>query len=344
MKKKLLIIGSSQGGYGGIEAFMMAIANEAKNWSEFEVRLCFKLKDLNHNTDILEKFANENSSSVHFVKKNSLSLYKLVLWSDILHIQNMPPDIVFPSFLLRKKIFLTIHNRKFDNKSILQYLWVFASKMATKRWYNSNFVWNSWEPIVKKDNSACIPTVCNLSTTEVAIEKRKGFVFAGRWIENKGIEELIEAYDRSKLCPIEWPLTIIGDGPLKNKIMNMISNVGSEIHTPGFVSDEVKTELMSQSKWLVAPANTNEDLGLTPIEARSMGVPSIVTNDGGLTQAAGPYALVAIPGDVDSLLLCILKAAQMKEEEYDCISKKSKESLADLIKPITFYKNEFLNN
>jgi glycosyltransferase involved in cell wall biosynthesis len=344
MKKKLLIIGSSQGVYGGIEAFMMAIANEAKNWSEFEVRLCFKLKDLNQNTDILEKFANESSSSVHFVKKNSLSLYKLVLWSDILHIQNMPPDIVFSSFLLRKKIFLTIHNRKFSKKSFLQYLWVFASKMATKRWYNSNFVWNSWEPNLKKENSSCIPTVCNLSTTEVDSEKRKGFIFAGRWIENKGIEELILAYDKSKLCPIEWPLTIIGDGPIKIKIMDMISKVDVEIHTPGFVSNELKTELISKSKWLVAPANTNEDLGLTPIEARSMGVPSIVTNDGGLTQAAGPHAIVAIPGDVESLLSCMLKAAQMSEEEYKFISEKSKETLSDLIKPITFYKKEFLNN
>jgi len=344
MKKKLLIIGSSQGVYGGIEAFMMAISNEAEKWNEFEVRLCFKLKDLKNKSDILEKLANENSSSVHFVKKNSFELYKLILWSDVLHVQNMPPDIVYPSFLLRKKVFLTVHNRKFKSKSILQYLWVLASKLATKRWYNSDFVWNSWEPNTKKANSACIPTVCNLSTTEVDCEKRKGFVFAGRWIENKGIEELILAYNKSKLSPAKWPLTIIGDGPIKNKIMNMISNADVEIHTTGFVSNELKTEIMSKSKWLVAPANTNEDLGLTPIEARSMGVPSIVTDDGGLTQAAGLYALVAIPGDVDSLLSCILEAAQMNEEEYNFISKRSKETLSDLIKPITFYKNEFLNS
>jgi glycosyltransferase involved in cell wall biosynthesis len=343
MKKKLLIIGSSQGVYGGIEAFMMAISNEAKKWSEFEVKLCFKLKDLNYD-HILEKSANENASSVHFVKKNSLSLYKLVLWADVLHVQNMPPDIVYSAFLLRRKIFLTIHNRKFSNKSILQYLWVFASKMATKRWYNSNFVWNSWEPNLKKENSACIPTVCNLSSTEVPSEKRKGFVFAGRWIENKGIEELILAYDKSNLCSTDWPLTIIGDGPLREKIMDLIASVKVSIIAPGFVTNEQKIELMSKSKWLVAPANTNEDLGLTPIEARSMGVPSIVTDDGGLTQAAGPFALVAAPGDVDSLMACILKATKMNKEEYNFISKKSKETLSDLLKPIIFYKNEFLQD
>src|SRR6187402_1136682 len=105
MKKKLLIIGSSQGVYGGIEAFMMAISNEAENWNEFEVKLCFKLKDKNHKSDVLEKFAKENSSSVHFVEKNSVALYKLIAWADVLHVQNMPPDIVYPSFLLRKKIF-----------------------------------------------------------------------------------------------------------------------------------------------------------------------------------------------------------------------------------------------
>jgi glycosyltransferase involved in cell wall biosynthesis len=344
MKKKLLIIGSSQGEYGGIEAFMMAIAKESRKWLEFEVRLAFKLKDLALISDTLEKSANANATSVHFVKKNSIALYKLVMWSDILHVQNMPPDIVFSAYLLRKKNFLTIHNRKFENKSIHQILWKMSSSLASKRWYNSNFVWNTWEPHAKKSNSSCVPTVCNLDSMEISFEKRKGFVFVGRWIENKGIEELILAYSKSKLNYSDWPLTILGNGPLKNKIMNLIASLNIEISTPGFVSDQLKSEIISKSKWLVAPSNTKEDLGLSPIEARNMGVPSIVTNDGGLTESAGPYALVAQPGNVDSLAACIIEAANMNEERYAEISIKSKEHLSVFLKPILFYKNEFLNS
>jgi glycosyltransferase involved in cell wall biosynthesis len=151
------------------------------------------------------------------------------------------------------------------------------------------------------------------------------------------------AYIKSNLFQKDWPLTIIGDGPLKNEILNIISNSGVSIYTPGFVSDDIKIDLISKSKWLVAPANGQEDLGLTPIEARNLGVPSIVSNDGGLTQSAGPYALVSIPGNIDSLLSCLLKASSMNDNDYDFICKKTKETLSDLIKPLSFYRHEYLN-
>ena len=50
-----------------------------------------------------------------------------------------------------------------------------------------------------------------------------------------------------------------------------------------------------------------EDLGLTPLEARSVGVPCIASTDGGVQETAGPHALFCKPGDVDSLVLCMKK-------------------------------------
>jgi glycosyltransferase involved in cell wall biosynthesis len=342
-KTKLLIIGSSQGVYGGIEAFMIAIANASKDWPEFDVRLCFKMVSGASPDENLRRMSEKACSSVFFVEKVSVKLFKLLIWADILHVQNMPPDIVFTSTLLRKKIFLTVHNRKHPLMSFHNFLWSFAIRFANKRWYNSNFVWNSWEPDVKKNNSDCIPTVCVLPTLSIEHNERKGFIFVGRWIENKGIEEVLYAYAKCKLDQEEWPLTILGDGPLKSKVHEIINRLGLEdVIMPGFVDDLTKEKLVASSKWLLAPAKTLEDLGLTPIEARSVGVPAIVTRDGGLPESAGPFALIAEPGNVDSLVDCMLQATNMNEDMYFERSEKGKESLLTFLKPIGFYREQFL--
>ena len=40
---KLLIVSPSMGHYGGIDAFVIALASAVQSWPEFEVQLCFKL-------------------------------------------------------------------------------------------------------------------------------------------------------------------------------------------------------------------------------------------------------------------------------------------------------------
>ena len=50
-----------------------------------------------------------------------------------------------------------------------------------------------------------------------------------------------------------------------------------------------------EAKWMVTPPHTQEDLGLTPLEARSVGVPCIASTDGGVKETAGPHALFCKP-------------------------------------------------
>lgn len=150
-KIKLLIIGSSQGVYGGIEAFMLAIADAAAQWTEFEISLCYKLVEgYAWNTELKEMLY-DKPYKVYFVEKASKELFSLIKDADVLHIQNMPPDIVLPAFIRRKKIFLTIHNRKMSGNYLRYKVWTFCSQLATERWYNSSFVHQSWEgPLLKK--------------------------------------------------------------------------------------------------------------------------------------------------------------------------------------------------
>jgi glycosyltransferase involved in cell wall biosynthesis len=105
----------------------------------------------------------------------------------------------------------------------------------------------------------------------------------------------------------------------------------------GFLSEEEKARQISGAMWLVAPPNTREDMGLTPIEARNVGVPAIVTRDGGLPESAGPAALVCAPGDVSGLASLLERAAEMPAEEYRQRALLARESLRNYLRPLSDY-------
>lgn len=340
---KILIFSSSYGQYGGIEAFVAALASAVTKWPEFEVQVCFKILP-GHElaADWKTTVESQLDCPIHYIRRGESKLLKLIRWADLVHVQNVSPDVVFPSWFLRKKIVLTIHNwhqRKFGLHSIL---WRAGARLADRRWYNSKFVWNTWEPGKKLKGSECVPTVCRFPDAWCPPEERKGFLFVGRWIENKGIEELVEAYARLGLDRSEWPLTILGDGPLRSKIVTLVKEAGlNGIEMPGFVDDESKAKYIASARWLVAPAKTLEDMGLTPIEARSVGVPAIVTRDGGLPESAGDAALIVEPGNIDELAAAMRQAVLMSNEEYERRGERGRESLKEYLKPMEFYRYSY---
>jgi len=339
---KLLITSPTQGHYGGIEAFVLALASAVKAWPEIELQVGFKLvKDHELKTDLKDASASLDCP-VHYLKRGSGKLVSLIRWAQIVHGQNVSPDIVFPARIFGKKLVLTIHNWRRSDWGIHSILWGIGAKLAHRRWYNSQFVWNTWEPGRKSKNSDCVPTVSRLPDAWCPPDRRKGFLFMGRWIANKGIEELITAYARAQLDPQTWPLTLIGDGPLKPAVLSLIKDLGvGGTVMPGFLDEKSKAQRLASARWLVAPARTREDLGLTPIEARSVGVPVIVTRDGGLPEAGGDAALIVEPGNIDELTDALKRAAAMHEAEYAELAERGRETLKTFLRPMEFYRNAY---
>jgi len=339
---KILIASPSQGLYGGIEAFVLALASAVEGWPEFELQVCFKLvKGFTVKEDLRTATASLRCP-VHFVPRGDNRLLKLIRWADLVHGQNTSPDIIFPARLHRKKLVLTIHNWRQRKLNLHSILWGIGARLAHRRWYNSRFVWNTWEPGEKSPTSDCVPTVCRLPQTTCPPADRKGFLFVGRWIENKGIEELITAYAQAQLDTTQWPLVILGDGPLRPKVQALLASLEvSGVETPGFVDDQTKARRLAGARWLVAPARTREDLGLTPIEARSVGVPVIVTRDGGLPESGGDAALVVEPGNVDELAASLKRAAAMNEAEYLERAERGRATLKDFLRPMDFYRQAY---
>lgn len=279
---------------------------------------------------------------VELFRWNYAAFAAAVAWADLVHGN-------FPAFYLglicralRTPWVLTVHNWKKGKTGIGARLEDACHRGASRRWYDSTFVARTWQEQRPLPHCTMVPAVSAFPDVQTPPDQRKGFVFAARWIENKGLEELIEAYATSKLDRTEHPLLLIGDGPRRARAEELMREFGSEgITTPGFVSVNEKNASISRARWLVAPAKTLEDMGLTPIEARYCGVPSIVTEDGGLPEAAGPAGIVVEPGNVTQLREALHAAAAMSPEMYLERSLLAKSSLADYLKPLSFYDEQY---
>lgn len=338
-QNKLLLVSPCTGTYGGIEAFVLAVAEAVRREADFDVRVCFKkVRGFALHPDLATMLRHE---SIMFVDRAGRELADAIKWADIVHLQNASPDVVALAKFYGKRVVLTIHNYMGRGLSLHRLLWRISARLADARWYNSNFVWNTWETR-KRRGSRKVPTTSKLPQGWTPPNERSGFVFIGRWIANKGIETLIDAYAQADLDRAAWPLVLMGDGPLRPTIQAKIDNQRiSGVRIEGFVDEATKADRMRQARWIVVPPKTNEDFGLTAVEARSLGVPCIITRDGGLPEAGGQQALICEPGDARGLANLLEQASRMSEAEYAERAQRTRDDLAHELEPIDFYARAY---
>jgi glycosyltransferase involved in cell wall biosynthesis len=314
---RVAIVSPTFGGYGGMEAFACAVASGLPLGTGLEVRLYLKRVAAFALRPSLEAALVSLGGRVWFVGRASAALFRALAWADVVHAQNPSPDVVLLSRLLRKPLLITVHNRRLPGGGVRARLWRSCLRLANRRFYVSNYVRRSWEGEKSWPDSEVVFPICELASDPKPPAARRGFAFAARWIPNKGVDTLVEAYAGSGLDPDIWPLRLIGDGPLRPRIELRIREAGIRgVEILGFISQAAKVEAIRSARWMVVPPNTNEDFGLTAIEARHLHVPCVITRDGGLPEAAGGEALVCAPGDVAGLTECLRIAAAMPEAEY----------------------------
>src|SRR5205807_1210895 len=137
--------------------------------------------------------------AVLFVDRAGRELADAIKWADIVHLQNASPDVIALAKIFAKSLVLTIHNYMRPEWSWRRSLWRIGARLADARWYNSNFVWQTWEGDRKRRRSRKVPTVSKLPEGWTPPDQRRGFVFVGRWIKNKGLETLLHAYQQANL-------------------------------------------------------------------------------------------------------------------------------------------------
>lgn len=139
-------------------------------------------------------------------------------------------------------------------------------------------------------------------------------LFVGRLSEEKGIETLLDAWQRQPAAP---KLVIVGDGPLAERVRRAAA-LDSRIEWRGRVPSHEVGEVMGRATCVVLPSICYETFGRTIIEAYMKGTPVVASNLGAMAELVRPgeTGFLAAPGDAESLAAAVRRFDQMPSADY----------------------------
>ena len=144
---------------------------------------------------------------------------------------------------------------------------------------------------------------------------KKGFLYASRLTEEKGLLDLIEAYKK-----YHFDLTVCGDGPLRKKLISY-----KNINYLGFLDKENLLKIMGKSKFLIFPSKWYEGFPIILLEAFALETIVIAPNLGSIANIIKheQNGLLFRPGDSEDLANKI-RLALTNESKCDEIKKNAK--------------------
>ncbi|MHA2215337.1 MAG: glycosyltransferase [Candidatus Hodarchaeales archaeon] len=142
------------------------------------------------------------------------------------------------------------------------------------------------------------------------IQKRVPILTVGRLVEKKGLEYGIKAVAKVLQNNPNLEYKIAGDGPLRNKLKKLVSElkVENEVKLLGWQDQKTIFKLMQNTDILMAPSITSsggdmEGIPVVLMEAMASGLPVISTNHSGIPELIqdGISGFLVPDRDVDAL-------------------------------------------
>jgi glycosyltransferase involved in cell wall biosynthesis len=126
-------------------------------------------------------------------------------------------------------------------------------------------------------------------------------IFVGRLSEEKGIDTLLDAWERVG-SKGDRQLCIVGDGPARKSLELRAAGL-PQVTFMGQRSSEELHRILMAARFLLLPSVCAESFGTSVIEAFSCGRPAIVSDHGGQAELVehGVTGLKALPGDAAAL-------------------------------------------
>lgn len=149
---------------------------------------------------------------------------------------------------------------------------------------NSKNVAGRIKKFYRRESTVIYPPVDVKSKLQIKIQKEEYYLAGGRIAKPKHIDLIVQACAELKV-----PLKVFGRGFTGENIKNQISNIKhtnkkSNIEYLGEVTDEEKMDLMRNARAYIF-ASEDEDFGITPVEALSVGTPVIAYKSGGVVES-----------------------------------------------------------
>lgn len=221
-------------------------------------------------------------------------LREIIKYYDIIHIHHPDPMAALALFLSnhkKKKVFLHWHSDIVKQRFLLPFY------LPLLRWLQkrADIIIATTEKYIQESEQLkdfkekCIAIPLGVNKSNFLIDqkkineikkkyKNKKIIFSlGRFVYYKGFEYLIEA---SKYLPYDYVVLIGGDGPLKDKYLDIISKnkLSEKVYLLGKISQEDLGNYYSACNIFCLPSITkSEAFGLVIVEAMSFGKPIIAT-------------------------------------------------------------------
>ena len=111
-------------------------------------------------------------------------------------------------------------------------------------------------------------------------------------------------------------LTVIGDGPERQRLAALADDLGVEISLVGDAGRDAVATAMARAAVVVVPSTYPEPLGLVAIEAMAAGAIVVASAVGGLVEsvADGVSGLLVDPGDPETLALAIERGLSLAND------------------------------
>lgn len=139
--------------------------------------------------------------------------------------------------------------------------------------YISDFSWNILKPYFPENINAqkiCNPVDIDFEQKVRTINQNEVYLYVGRISKEKGVPIFCKAITESKLKGV-----VVGDGPIKNELEKEYKN----IEFVGWQTSENVKKYLMNSRALIFPSLWYETMGLTALEALSLGIPVLVGNE-----------------------------------------------------------------
>lgn len=224
------------------------------------------------------KFIQVNSNYNIFEYIRKLSALLRIEDIDILHTHDYKSDII--GYYAAKKynipIITTLHGFSKEKDNKLRLLEIVQKKYLKKFDKVIAHSFSMKKEIPYSKNFAVIPNALDLA--EINIKKRKNKLltigYIGQLIERKRIQDLIKAFS---LLKHDSQLVIVGDGPLKKRLIKLSKNLGirHKVIFTGFRTDRLN--VLSTFDIYIQPSLL-EGIPRSLLEAMAMEIPCIATN------------------------------------------------------------------
>jgi glycosyltransferase involved in cell wall biosynthesis len=182
------------------------------------------------------------------------------------------------------------HLRSLDGKTFTGAKAEFANRWVDAYIANSNYVADYWtgQGAAKEKMHTVFNAVEDTEVQPVDIREELGLpvekrviVSMGRLVAFKGHEFLLKSFAKLGLQREDVHLLLVGDGPEKNRLLNLIISLGVEDQVNLLRYDSRGPSLIGGADLFVLSSNY-EPFGRVVIEAMNVGVPVIATGHGGV--------------------------------------------------------------